>query len=79
MIKLNILNMNEFLKTVDRCGGAVNVICPDGTRHDISRSQAARQRLRDQYRENKDYLVLRLDIQNPKDYLSIMYYYIGEC
>ena len=30
MVKLNILNMKNFLDTVNSCSGKVNMLCPDG-------------------------------------------------
>lgn len=39
MVKLNILNMKNFLDTVNSCSGKVNMLCPDGkkTKHQWGR------------------------------------------
>ena len=68
MIKLGIINVEEFLRTVNACEGAVYMIQPDGRRTDIGR----------QYGDNKGYLKLMLDIPVPSDYMSIISYYAGD-
>lgn len=35
MVKLNILNMKNFLDTVNSCSGKVNMLCPDGKKQNI--------------------------------------------
>ena len=36
MVKLNILNMKNFLDTVNSCSGKVNMLCPDGKKQNIN-------------------------------------------
>ena len=36
MVKLNILNMKNFLDTVNSCTGKVNMLCPDGKKQNIN-------------------------------------------
>ena len=79
MIKLNVLNMGNFLKTVNDCIGEVNMLCPDGKKVNISRQYILQNRLQEEYRKNKNNLWLTLDIPNAKDYLSIVSYYAGDC
>ncbi len=79
MVKLNILNMKNFLDTVDACREEVCVFCEDGTKRNIRRDREAQNRLWEQYRRNRNCLGIRLEISNPKDYMSIVSYYAGDC
>lgn len=76
MIRLNILNMNEFLQTVNGC---VNVMSSDGRKEDINKQYAIQNELLKKYRENKNSLHLSLDIPNSTDYMNIVFYYLGDC
>lgn len=80
MIKLNILNMKNFLETVNNlCKGEVTMHCPDGKRQNISRQYAIQDELLKEYTANRNCLQLILDITNPHDYISIVSYYAGDC
>ena len=79
MIKFNILNMKNFLQTVNACCGAVNLLYPDGKKEDINKHYGIQNQLLQKYRENKNCLLLSLDIPTPKDYMSIVSYYAGDC
>jgi len=79
MIKLNILNMDNFLQTVNACSDAVNLLYPDGRKENINKHYGLQNELLHQYRENKNLLCLSLDIPAPKDYMSIISYYAGDC
>lgn len=79
MVKLNILDMKNFLDTVNDCIGKVNMIFPNGEKVDINREGREQERLWRLYRQNKNCLRLVLDIPNPKDYMSIVSYYAGDC
>ena len=78
MIKLGIINVEEFLRTVNACEGAVYMIHPDGRRTDIGRQYSIQDDLRRQHSDNKGYLKLVLDIPAPSDYMSIISYYAGD-
>lgn len=79
MIKLNILNMDNFLQTVNACSDAVNLLYPDGRKENINKHYGLQNELLHQYRENKNLLCLSLEIPAPKDYMSIISYYTGDC
>ncbi len=79
MIKLNIINMDNFLQTVDECEGAVNLLHPDGRKENINKQYGTQSELVEKYRENKNYLQLSLDIPTPRDYMSIVFFSIGDC
>lgn len=79
MIKLNILNMEGFLETVNECSGVVNLLYPDGRRKNINKQYEIQDELLKEYRKNKNRLQLSLDVQDPKDYINIVSYYAGEC
>lgn len=78
MIKLNILNVNEFLDTLNQCSGPVEMIRPDGTKANICRSLGAQALLREEFHANKGVLPLSLTFTEPKDYFKIVNYYIGD-
>lgn len=79
MVKLNIYDMKNFLNTVNACTRKVNMVCADGKRVNISREEEVQGSLWQQYRQNKNCLRIALDIINPKDYMSIVSYYAGDC
>lgn len=79
MVKLNILDMKNFLDTVNACTGKVNMLCSDGKRVNINREDELQGSLWQQFLKNKNSLRIILDIGNPKDYMSIVSYYAGDC
>lgn len=79
MVKLNILNMANFLDTVNACTGKVNMLSPDNKKVNINGEEKVQDRLWRQYRQNKNSLRLVLEIPDPKDYMSIVSYYAGDC
>ena len=46
MVKLNILNMERFLSTVNSCTGKVNMLCPDGKKVNINGEETDRKSTR---------------------------------
>ena len=62
MIKLNIINMEEFLRTVNRCKGAVYMVEPGTGKTDITGQDEIQEYLRRKHRDNKGYLPLVLEI-----------------
>lgn len=79
MMKLNILNMKNFLEIVNKCKSEVHIICPDGEKLNINRQLTIQNKLLEKYRANKNSLLLTLDIPNPQDYMRIVFYYTGDC
>lgn len=79
MVKLKILDMENFLVTVNGCKGKVNMLCPDGRKRNINGEETVQDSLRHQYRQNRNCLQMVLEISNPKDYMSIVSYYAGDC
>ena len=79
MVKLNILNMKNFLDMVNACSGKVNMLCPDGKKQNINGEESVQSRLQRQYFQNKNSLQLVLEIPNPTDYMRIVSYYAGDC
>lgn len=79
MIKLNVLNLKKFLEVVNGCVGEVMMHCKGGEKVNISRQYAIQEELRERYRGNKKCLPITLSIPNPKDYMSIVSYYAGDC
>lgn len=79
MIKLNILNLKKFLEVVNECAGEVMMHRTDGKKVNIRRQYAIQNELWEQYRKNKDCLPIMLSIPTPKDYMSIVSYYAGDC
>ena len=58
MVKLNILNMKNFLDTVNDCIGKVYMICPNGKKENINGEEKIQNSLWNQYFENKNCLGL---------------------
>ena len=79
MIKLNILNMENFLDTVNACIGKVYMLCPNGKKQNINGEEKIQDNLWRQYFQNKNCLGLILEIPNPTDYMNIVSYYAGDC
>lgn len=79
MIKLNILDMKNFLNTVNACKGEVNMLCSGSKKVNINGEETVQTGLWEQYRQNKNCLRLVLEIPNPQDYMSIVSYYAGDC
>ena len=70
MIKLNILNMENFLDTVNAC---------TDKKQNINGEEKIQDSLWRQYFQNKNCLCLILEIPNPTDYMNIVSYYAGDC
>lgn len=79
MMKLNVLNMKNFLGIINESIGEVNMLCPDGKKVNISRQYTIQNELQKEYTKNKNHLRLILDIPNPKDYMSMVFYYAWDC
>lgn len=79
MIKLNILNLKDFLSTINECSGTVYLLYSDGRKENINKQYQIQSKLWKSYRENKNCLKVSLDIVNPKDYMDIVYYWIRNC
>ncbi len=79
MIKLKILDMRNFLETVNGCTGKINMLCPDGNKRNINGSEKIQDSLWQQYCKNRNCLQIVLEISNPQDYMSIVSYYAGDC
>lgn len=79
MIKLKILNMKNFLNTVNACNGNVFMICRGGEKVNINKQEKLQDELWSEYRKNKNYLQICLEISNPTDYMNLVSYYAGDC
>ena len=79
VIKLNILDMKNFLDTVNACIGKVYMLCPNGKKQNIKGEEKIQDSLWQQYFQNKNCLCLILEIPNPTDYMNIVSYYAGDC
>ena len=79
VIKLNILNMENFLDTVNACTDKVCMLCPNGKKQNINGEEKIQDNLWRQYFQNKNCLRLILEIPNPTDYMNIVSYYAGDC
>lgn len=79
MMKLRILNMKEFLKTVNGCTGPVHIVDSEGRKENINKEYGIQAKLQAEYQRNRKMLILCLEVPTPKDYLSIVNYYAGDC
>ncbi len=55
------------------------MLCSDGKKVNICREEGVQNSLWQQFFKNKNSLRIILDIGNPKDYMSIVSYYVGDC
>ena len=78
MLKLNILNMINFLKTVNECSGPVVLVSQDGRREDMNNQESLQERLLKNYKDNRRSLNMWIDVAEPADYLKIVCYYAGD-
>ena len=78
VLKLNILDMKDFLDTVNACTGKVNMFCPDGRKRNINGEEKIQGDLWRRYFQNKNCLRLVLEIPDPTDYMNIVSYYAGD-
>ena len=79
MMKLRILDMKEFLKTVNGCTGPVHIVDSDGRKENINKEYGTQAKLQAEYQRNRKILSLCLEVPTPADYLSIVNYYVGDC
>lgn len=79
MMKLNILNMKNFLNVVNECRDEVRVILPDSKKKNIRNHYVMQGVLLKEFEKNKGCLKITLEVVNPKDYMSIVSYYAGDC
>lgn len=79
MIRVNILNLNSFLKTVNQCRGRVMMLSKEGEAKNITRQYSVQQEMKAQYQKNGRYLPLSLTFDDPADYMAIVSYYAGDC
>lgn len=79
MITLRIFDMNGFLKAVDECHGAVNLLHANGKKTNINKQAGVQYLLFEKFKENKNFLRLNLHIPVTNDYLRIVYATTGGC
>lgn len=79
MIKVKILNLTGFFKTVNQCKGRVSMLTPDGDKVNITRQYLVQEKLAEQYQQNGKCLPLSLVFEEPKDYMAVVSYYAGDC
>lgn len=77
MIKLNILNMNNFLSAVNSCRDKVYMLCPDGSKVNINRQAELQNDLWNRYRQNRNYLQLTVQIPDHRDYMNLILSHVG--
>ena len=75
MMKLNILNIQDFLDTINACRDEVYMICSNGQKVNIRGQYPIQDELHRQYYDHKNQLQIILEAQNPKDYMRIVSYY----
>lgn len=79
MMKLRILDMKNFLKTVNNCTGPVHIVDSDGRKVDINKEYGIQVKLQAEYQRNRKLLSLCLEVPTPEDYFRIVNYYAGDC
>lgn len=79
MIKVDVFRMERFLEVVNGCAGPVNLLKQDGGKENIHKRRHIQGELLQKHRDNRRHLRLSLEIPNPKDYLCIVNFAIGDC
>lgn len=79
LLKLNLLNAKKFLDVAEACKGSVEWVMAENRCYDLSKSEAARQMLRECFEENKKQLRVNLKDHMPQDYFALVSYYTGDC
>lgn len=79
MMKLNIINMESFLKTVNQCVGAVYLVSQGGQKRDINESYRIQAELLEKFEKNHRFLPITVEVSNPKDYMNIVCHYVAAC
>ncbi len=78
MIKLNVFNMNAFLKVVNDCTGPVYLLADDGKKVNLHRNEFIQLDLRSKHIANKRSISLSLDAPQTKDYMNLVFFSIGD-
>lgn len=63
----------------NQCRGRVLALCPDGRKANITRQYDVQEAMGAQYRKNGGCLPLSLTFEEPKDYLAVVFYCVGDC
>ncbi|HIV99285.1 MAG TPA: hypothetical protein IAB12_05880 [Candidatus Ornithospirochaeta avicola] len=79
MLKLRILNIPGFIKTINSCKGRILKLDSDGNKVNIKGQIQIQKEMENQYKTNGNFLPISLNFEKPEDYLSVVYYYIGDC
>ena len=61
MLKLNILNLDNFLETVNDCTGPVYRLCTDGKKENFCRAFRIQDELRKEYDAHRAQLPIHLE------------------
>ncbi len=79
MIKLNILNLKNFMEELDQCQGIVYMLGRNGKRDVLGRQPDIHANLKQRYLEGGGCLPLTLEFSDPGDYMRMVSYYAGDC
>lgn len=79
MMKLNIINMESFLQTVNQCEGAVYLVSQDGQKRDINESYGIQAELLEKFAKNHRFLPITVEVPDSKDYMNIVCHYVVAC
>ena len=77
-IKLSILNIDNFFKTINECRETINLLHQNKKFENINKQYNLQNELLKKYKENKNHLQLSLEIPNFKDYMNIVLFAIGD-
>lgn len=79
MLKLNILNMINFLKTVNDGSGPVGPGLPGRKTRGYEQTGKPAGTAFKNYKDNRLQPKMWIDVAEPADYLKIVCYYAGDC
>ena len=79
IVSMTVFHLEPFLQAVNDCTGSVWLLGNQPAKADLHGSPALQQTLRGRHSANGNYSKLALDIQQPRDYLSLVQFYTSNC
>lgn len=79
VVSMTVFHLTPFLQAVDQCTGSIWLLDGQGARVDLHRNPALQQTLHGRHAANGNYSKLALEIAQPRDYLSLVQFYAGNC
>lgn len=79
IVSMTVFHLEPFLQAVNDCTGSVWLLGNQPAKADLHGNPALQQTLRGRHAANGNYSKLALDVQQPRDYLSLVQFYASNC